>query len=90
MESLSTTNSKSTVNLLIMNTIGESILVQAFHEAFIYINNSGKRVTKDLRESYFFINGTGLELAIQEYNLDYNADTLRNYFYWKVRHGKNP
>lgn len=90
MESLSTAESKNIVKMLFMNSLGEAVLIQAFQDALFYVANSDHRTSKARKESYMFIKGTSLEITIQEYSLNYDADTLRNQFFWKVRHVKNP
>ena len=32
-------------------------------------------------EAFAFICGTGLEVMLEEYGLDYNADAIREFFY---------
>lgn len=85
-ENLPTIDSATLVMLLTINTIGESILVQAFREAKYYMNFTGSRPSKSIRESYLFINGTGLDAVIEDYQLDYDATSLRSIFFWKVKH----
>lgn len=77
------------------NTLAIAILACTFQEAaflFIHTNNVPKtRKGQYLRsmseeaskEAFAFINGTGFELMIKYYHLDYDADRLREAFYEK-------
>ena len=84
------------IQMFMMNTIGESILVETLKSAAYFITRSNgtfqpkHHVTKSyLQEAgycYFFVQGTGLDLLIHRYRLDYNPDELRNTFNYYAKH----
>lgn len=90
------------IMMLLVNTMGESILVETLKSAASFIARSGNdtRVAgtdyyskygrryyqKELRECYLFIQGTGLNALIHDYNLSYDPDILRESFNYYVRH----
>ena len=53
----------------------------------MYVHTDGKMTHDKLvklessRQALSFIGGTGLDILLQEYGLDYNADNLRRVFY---------
>ena len=64
-----------------------AVLTNAIYEAsyiFTESGNRGKPLTKYSQkisqQSYAFIRGTGLDIMIEEYNIDYNPELIRNYF----------
>lgn len=84
------------MQILLTNTIGESILIETLRSAAYFITRSGNdfkpkhHVTKALLEEsrycYFFVQSTGLDVLIRRFHLDYNPETLRNQFNYCVRH----
>lgn len=84
------------VQLVMTNTIGESILVETLRSAAYFIMRSSSQfkpkhhVTKSfLQESrycYYFVQGTGLDLLIQRFHLEYDPDQIRNTFNYCLRH----
>ena len=98
---LQTLSSSQVITLLMANTLGMSVLVETFRSAAFYLNNSDKPLGRlvdprhfrgDLREgkeSLAFINGTGLEVVIHSYYLDFNADRLRSCFFYNMRRSAN-
>jgi len=91
-------------NYMMMNTLGMEVLIHTFRDAShlftrtlgytvhpaLLPKNKLDRYLRESKESYLFIQGTGLELAIQFYQLDYDAERLRNCFnyLYKVKHDK--
>lgn len=79
--------------LITLNTIGEAVLVEAFKEAAYYLNHTnGNGLSRTNLEqmsngeaSYAFLKGTGLEMAIEYYHLDYRAYDLRRSFMEMMR-----
>ena len=68
--------------------IAISVLRHTFNEAaYLYIHTDGKMSRESLikietsKQALAFIQGTGLEVMLEEYGLDYNADNLRQVFY---------
>lgn len=70
-----------------MTTMALSIICHTFIEAsYMYTGTSGRAQnpytsSKIAREAFAFIQGTGLEVTIQRFDLDLNADELREGFY---------
>ena len=69
------------------NTLGLSILSQTLISAsrmFLYTNGyRGRQIKNEInefKESFAFIQGTGLELLISDYGLGYDAERIRNGF----------
>jgi hypothetical protein len=65
-----------------------SALTNAIFEASYVLTGSmalGRPITKSVmkvsKESLAFIQGTGLDLMIQEYQIDYDASKIRHCFY---------
>ena len=63
----------------------DSILQDTFVEAsYMFIHTNGHVDKRDMslsRKAYAFITGTGLEIMLQSYGGEYNADELRATFY---------
>ena len=84
------------VQIFMMTTLGESILVETLRSAAYYITRSNglfkpshyrdKSFLKEAGNCYFFIQSTGLDVLIKYYHLDYNADDVRSTFNYCVRH----
>ena len=87
--------------MAMMNTLGKAVLLQTFQEASLVFTETDKRVERDLpystyynnfhvnenkKKAFAFIKGTGLEIFIQHYNLEYDAQELRNTFFTIVEH----
>lgn len=81
--------------LMFINTIGMSIIEEAFRTAqYCFINTtqrghtistSGKTI-QQARESLAFIQGTGLEMVLCQYYINLDADKLRDTFFNTVHH----
>ena len=68
--------------LLWANTIGMSILAEAFRSASLFVlhtNGTGRRF-KQHAQSFAFVQGSGLEMVIHTYGLEYDPDQLRSDF----------
>lgn len=71
------------VMLMMMNTIGLSIIYQELRYAsWAYFNP--KHHPRTASDSLAFIQGTGLDIVIDTYHLMYDADRLRNVFFSMV------
>ena len=72
-------------NVLFITTIGLACIANAFEDAALYfVLTNGYFGTSNMAiasNAMAFIQGTGLEITIKEYRLDYDADQLRNVFY---------
>ena len=78
-----------------VNTLGLSILTETLKSAAFYMSNTLHHVNqctkfytshfnsemKEGSECLAFIQGTGLELILERYCLDYNPDKLRDKFF---------
>lgn len=81
---LKTTESDGMLQLVMqLNTIGLSIICQEFHYAsWAYLKPKWHpRLSSD---SLAFIQGTGLDIVIENYGLMYDANRLRNSFFSMV------
>ena len=71
--------------MLMVTTLGMCAISEAFKEAamlYTWTNGYlGKKNLKIAQEALAFIQGTGLEITITTYRLDYNANHLRETFY---------
>jgi hypothetical protein len=72
--------------IMMMNTIGLSILYGEFQSAHMYYSKPKyhPNYRKAASDSLAFIQGTGLDLLIQAYGLMYDPDNLRNTFFSMV------
>ena len=74
-------------HIMLINTIGLSIVVESFSEAYYFLSHNSsttssvRRKAEEFRDSFIFIQGTGLEKVIQEYGIGYDADALRRTFF---------
>ena len=79
-------------NEILMNTIGMACILNAFQEAsmlYTYTNGYfGEKKTKLAQQALAFIQGTGLEVTLISYGLEYNANELRSTFF-RVFHVKS-
>jgi len=83
-------NSTDLVGLLLTNTIGMSILCETIKTAgYMFIHSgvvskrshSSKTMMNESKDCFAFIQGTGLELLMEDYGIGYDADNLRITFY---------
>jgi len=78
--------------VLFYTTLGLGVLQNAFEEAaMLYTHTNGYFGKKNIglaKRAYAFIQGTGLEMCIQMYDLSYDADELRQTFF-RIFHVKN-
>lgn len=84
-----------TLRIIMINTLGESVLIETLKAASFFVTHSSSHERKDRecrlnflesKECYFFVQGTGLDLLIQRFSLLYDADTVRDNFNYYVRH----
>ena len=77
-------NSESLVTLMFMNTLGMTILENAFKTAsflFTRSNSVSEKKLEEYKENLAFIQGTGLEIMLDTYHIVYDANKLRNGFF---------
>ena len=70
--------------LMMMNTIGLSVLVDTLKDARYYYkhsNNISTRKIDEFRSSAVYIQGTGINIIIESYHMNYDPDAIRNGFY---------
>ena len=78
-----TTNNGNLMALMIMNTIGLSILYAEFKRA-MWCYTQPHYHPKTSSDSLAFIQGTGLEIVVEAYHLMYDPDRLRSVFFSMV------
>jgi len=73
--------------LILINTIGASILVETLRDAAYFFTHSSRSLThhekihfRETQSAYAFVTGTGLDIFLSRYYLDYNAQKLRDLF----------
>ena len=74
-----------TIQVLMMNTLGLSVLSQTLRTAakFVYLKPSSRNtITK---ECYYFVQGTGLEILLNTYGLFYDPENIRINFNYYVK-----
>lgn len=68
-----------------MTTIGLAVIMSAFQEAsmfYTYTNGYfGDKKIKVASQALAFIQGTGIEICIKTYGIDYNVNELRQVFF---------
>lgn len=92
MEEYQASSSASLNNMLLANTIGMSIIKDAFQCAAHYLTkgNNGYNMssiysTREGSASLAYIQGTGLEMTIQRFCLNLDADSLRTSFFHMIK-----
>ena len=77
-------------HMMLVNTLGLSIIVESFSEAYYYLQHNSS-ITRHVREkaeeckdAFLFIQGTGLEQVLYKYGCEYDANALRQTFYYLV------
>ena len=79
---------------MLANTIGEAMLVETLRMAAYFLNHSTKTIfrnrhsrieLKEAEQCYYFFQSSGLEIALNRFQLNYNADALRSTFNYYVR-----
>ena len=75
------------IKFMIMNTIGESVLIETLRSAAYFVTRSsnGQRFNES-SACYLFVQGTGLDVLIQRFHLDYDPEKIRDTFNYCVRH----
>ena len=82
--------------LAIASTIGHSIVLETLKMAAYYLQHSNGTTFKspfwnrefrsEARSCYFFIQGTGLDILLDQYGMAYNPDQIRSGFNYYIRH----
>jgi hypothetical protein len=76
------TNSQTLVNILIMSTLGNAIIVQTLNDALCYMKGKRGRNSEFYKDAFLYVKGSGLEITIEEYGLAYDGEKLRDQFFW--------
>lgn len=80
--------------LLIANTMGHSVLIETLRMAAYYVNHSTRVSMKshsqitffhEAQECFAFVQGTGLDILLMRYGLDYDPEALRGSFNYCVK-----
>ena len=81
-----------------VNTLGHAIVIETLKMAAYYLNHSNglssylhypKNFRSEMNEAkscYLFVQGSGLEVTLNRFDLSYNADRIRTLFNYLVRH----
>lgn len=90
-----TTGEPSALNnyLAQVNTLGHAVLIETIKMAVYYVHHSSinsvsKNFKTDLREAkscYLYVQGTGLDITINKFGMDYDADRIKGLFNYLVR-----
>lgn len=84
------TNSPDITRLLMTNTIGLSILSETLMTAArIVFESTGKIKKSEATLCYLWVQGTGLDKLLVNYELDYDADAIRTGFNYYMKHRHN-
>ncbi|MBU2052560.1 hypothetical protein KKH13_05125 [Patescibacteria group bacterium] len=78
-------NSAQLMYIMMLNTLGLTVVEQALVEARNFVHGSHKKSDK---QSYLFVKGTGLEVVIEQYQLGYDGTRLKESFFWNIRTGR--
>ena len=77
--------------MVLANTIGEAMLIETLKMAVFFLHNSSnfsnytKTMYREAKGCYMFIQGSGLDMALARFGLDYDAQLLRNEFNYCMR-----
>lgn len=95
IKAISGSNQPDLTYYLIVNTIGESMLLETLKMAAYYVKHSARTIFKSRQERsylkegsgcYAFIQGSGLDMAINRFALEYDTEFLRGHFNYCLRH----
>ena len=73
--------------LMAMNTIGLSVLVDTLKDARYYYkrsNNISVRRIEEFQSAAVYIQGTGINIIIESYHMNYYPEAIRNGFYFHM------
>jgi len=77
------------LRLMMMNTIGLSILSETIRTASKFpIHHSSSSIKSEAAQCYYFVQGTGLDALIIDYDLDYDPEQIRSSFNYYLIHRK--
>lgn len=77
------------VRLMLLNTLGLSILSETLYSAqFIHTNSGRGGDLVEHRACYAFIQGSGLDILLQQYGLNYDPDGIRSGFNYYLKRKK--
>lgn len=83
--------------LLMMNTIGLAVVIDACRSAMYYVTHTGcllrnnyqKETMKKGSSALAFIEGSGLDIVLNTYYLHFDPDSLRNVFHFTAKKIQN-
>lgn len=79
--------SSQLVHVMMLNTIGMSIISQALVSAaglYMRSNNISDARAEEARESLMYIKGTGLDMTIEEFQIPLDPDNVRASFFTMI------
>lgn len=85
-------DSSQLTSLLIANTLGLSVVTEVLKAAYSFFSpqRRGHFTTRtECEESYALIQGSGLEMILETYHLDYDAESLRSGFNYFLKRSKS-
>ena len=88
-----TTKELSDWQIAVINTMGEAILVSVLREAVFYVRHSSKTYSHydssmrllEAKDCYLYVQTTGLDLILSNYDLNYDPEILRDAFNYCLR-----
>ena len=79
-------DSTEIMQVVMMHTLGLTILNQVFRAASYATFSANSAVTSEPQACYMWIQGTGLDSHLKRFGLEYDAEALRDTFSWVMRH----
>ena len=76
------------------NTLGHAVMIETLKMAAYYLSHSNGMQTrsynirsnmKEAKSCYLFVQGTGLDLVLEKFGMDYNTNEIRNIFNYMIR-----
>ena len=76
--------------IALANTIGHTILLRTLELAAHYLTHSANNQYKtqfyyDTKRCYAFVQGTGLDVILNQYGMSYDSDKLRKGFFYCLK-----
>lgn len=75
-----------------INTLGHAVLIETLKMAAYYVSHSNNANTRNLKtylseakSCYMFVQGSGLELTLNRFGMDYNAGKIKSLFNYLIR-----
>ena len=79
-------DSSELISLVMMHTLGLSILSQVFKTAAWGTFSVSQSKRKECHDCYAWIQGSGLDIHLQRFGLYYDAEQLRESFNYMIKH----